>query len=58
MKIKVSTAFRWALSVALLFVVWHHAHWSVALMLTLLGISDELGSFVMMKLIDKLKARL
>jgi hypothetical protein len=55
MKIRVSTAFRWALSTALLVVVWHHAHWSVSLMLTLLAVSDEIAAFVALKLIEKSK---
>jgi hypothetical protein len=33
---------RWILSAALLFVVWRHAHWSVAASLTLLALSVEL----------------
>ena len=29
----------------LLFVVWHHAHWSVALVLTLLAIAEEVRTY-------------
>jgi hypothetical protein len=32
---------RWILIGTLLWVVWHHAHWSVALTLTGLAISNE-----------------
>lgn len=35
-------AVRWILSAGMLFIVWHHAHWSVALMLTLLVIKVEI----------------
>ena len=34
--------FRYALTVALLGVVWHHAHWSVAIALTLCAVGFEL----------------
>lgn len=29
----------------LLWVIWHHAHWSVALFLTLIYVSQEAGAF-------------
>ena len=33
---------RWILSAGLLWIVWHHAHWSVALSLTLIFFALEL----------------
>ena len=33
---------RWLLTAFLLYVIWHHSHWSVALLLTLLCIGNEL----------------
>lgn len=35
---------RWLLTIALLVVVWVHAHWSVALSITLLSINAEAAS--------------
>lgn len=32
---------RWALTIALLVIVWRHAHWSVALSLCLLTLATE-----------------
>ena len=32
---------RWLLTVALLYIVWHHTHWSVALCLTLSAFFNE-----------------
>lgn len=35
---------RWILSAILLLIVWTHAHWSVALVLTLMTINNEITS--------------
>jgi hypothetical protein len=40
---------RWALTFALLVVVWFHAHWSVASSLTLMAIAVELLVLVIRK---------
>jgi hypothetical protein len=39
--VKQAKYLRWFLSVALLIVVWFHAHWSVALSLSLLAFTVE-----------------
>lgn len=40
-------AIRRVLSLVLLWVVWHHAHWSVALSITLINVSNELLAFLL-----------
>jgi hypothetical protein len=40
--VKISTIIRWILSILLLWQIWTHSHWSVALSLTLLFIYCEL----------------
>lgn len=40
---KAVTPIRLILTVALMVVVWFHAHWSVALSLTLMSIAIEIG---------------
>lgn len=42
---------RWTLSLILLIVVWFHAHWSVALVLSLLAISVEAQATLWRKLV-------
>jgi Flp pilus assembly protein TadB len=37
---------RWSLGAGLLWIVWHHAHWSVALSLTLIFFALELRAVV------------
>jgi hypothetical protein len=37
---------RIAIEVAILYIVWHHAHWSVAVVLTLLTMNSELQSYL------------
>lgn len=37
---------RWILTAALLWVVWHHSHWSVALSMTLLAASNEMVTHI------------
>ena len=36
---------RWALLIVLLWVAWHHAHWSVALCLSLLFVIFEINTY-------------
>ena len=37
---------RWVLGIALMVVVWHHSHWSVALSLTLIFFALESTAFI------------
>lgn len=37
---------RVALTIVLLIIVWHHAHWSVALALTLIFVTEECANVV------------
>ena len=46
---------RIASTTALLVVVWRHAHWSVALVLTLLSIGGEIDSFCLNELMASVK---
>lgn len=46
---KVTTAIRLILSITLLVFVWLNAHWSVAILLTLQGLNNELISRVAFK---------
>ena len=41
----VGDVIRIALTVVLLWIVWHHAHWSVALCLTGLAMANELAAY-------------
>jgi hypothetical protein len=41
---KTITTVRWLLTVALLITAWRHSHWSVALVLTLIAVREELDS--------------
>ena len=41
-----TTIVRFALTAALLVVVWRHAHWSVALSITLLTVAVEVSQWV------------
>ena len=44
---------RLLLTVAVLWVVWHHSHWSVALTLTGLSLSNEIHAFLLSQKKDK-----
>ena len=53
---------RWTLTIVLLWFVWHHAHWSVAVVLTLLAVTNEIDTWAitnilkcLMKVTDQLK---
>ena len=46
---------RWLVEACLLLLVWQHSHWSVALVVTLLGIANEFQNTLNNKLINNLK---
>jgi len=50
---KYVTTVRLLLTAWLLFVVWHHAHWSVAACLTLFAVSTELNEYLVKVLMGK-----
>lgn len=41
------TMIRVGLSGFVLYIVWHHSHWSVALVLSLLALNAELSSWIL-----------
>ena len=45
---------RYVITIALLAVVWRHAHWSVALALTLIAIAQELQEWFVMGVVNAL----
>ncbi len=46
---------RRTLAIPLLYVIWKHAHWSVALAITLIGVGLEVLSFSVFKLMEALR---
>lgn len=54
---KAPTLIRLLLSLILLWQVWTHAHWSVALCLTLIFVAREFEGYAMGRLVDAVKAQ-
>jgi hypothetical protein len=50
--VKIRVLVRWALSAVLLYFVWRHAHWSVALALTLITFDIEVANHTIGLMID------
>lgn len=48
---KVQALTRWLLGAGLLWVAWHHVHWSVALCLTLMFIAFEIMGWIILSAI-------
>lgn len=40
---------------AILWVTWHHTHWSVALSLTLMAVNNEIAAYVLRKIAEAAK---
>lgn len=49
--------YRWLLSIVLIVIVWFHAHWSVALSITLLCVANEFDAIAIRVLQKKVGGR-